>query len=31
MVYVDVHNLKILGIKDLATVSGWGTVPTPVL
>jgi protein-S-isoprenylcysteine O-methyltransferase Ste14 len=27
---VDVHNLKILEIKDLAPGSGWGTVPTPV-
>jgi protein-S-isoprenylcysteine O-methyltransferase Ste14 len=30
MVDVDVHNLKILEVKDLAPGSGWGTVPTPV-
>lgn len=30
MADVDVHNLKILEIKDLAPGSGWGTVPTPV-
>ena len=30
MVYIDVHNLKLLDIKDLPHGSGWGTVPTPV-
>jgi protein-S-isoprenylcysteine O-methyltransferase Ste14 len=27
---VDVHNLRLLEIKDLASGSGWGSVPTPV-
>lgn len=30
MVDVDVHNLKLIDIKDLPHGSGWGTVPTPV-
>jgi hypothetical protein len=30
MADVDVHDLKLLEIKDLAPGSGWGTVPTPV-
>ena len=30
MVDIDVHNLKLLDIKDLPHGSGWGTVPTPV-
>jgi protein-S-isoprenylcysteine O-methyltransferase Ste14 len=30
MVNVDVHNLKLIDIKDLPHGSGWGTVPTPV-
>ena len=30
MVDVEVHNLKLLDIKDLPHGSGWGTVPTPV-
>ncbi len=30
MADVEVHNLRILEIKDLAPGSGWGTVPTPV-
>ena len=30
MVDVDVHNLKLLDIKELPHGSGWGTVPTPV-
>jgi protein-S-isoprenylcysteine O-methyltransferase Ste14 len=30
MADVDVHNLKLIGVKDLPHGSGWGTVPTPV-
>ncbi len=30
MADVDVHNLRLLEVKDLAHGSGWGTVPTPV-
>jgi len=30
MVDVDVHNLRVVEIKDLPRGSGWGTVPTPV-
>ncbi len=30
MADVDVHNLKLIEIKDLPHGSGWGTVPTPV-
>ena len=30
MLDVDVHNMKLLEIKDLPRNSGWGTVPTPV-
>ncbi len=30
MVDVDVHNLRILDVKDLGRGSGWGPVPTPV-
>ncbi len=30
MVDVDVHNLKLIDVKDLPHGSGWGTVPTPV-
>ncbi len=30
MVDVDVHNMKLLEVKDLPHGSGWGTVPTPV-
>jgi len=30
MVDVEVHNFKLLEIKDLPHGSGWGTVPTPV-
>jgi hypothetical protein len=30
MVDVDVHNMRLVGIKDLPHGSGWGTVPTPV-
>ncbi len=30
MVNVDVHNLKLIDVKDLSHGSGWGTVPTPV-
>jgi len=30
MVDVDVHNARLLDIKDLSHGSGWGTVPTPV-
>lgn len=29
MVDVDVHNLKLIDVKDLPHGSGWGTVPTP--
>jgi protein-S-isoprenylcysteine O-methyltransferase Ste14 len=29
MVDVDVHNMKLIDIKDLPHGSGWGTVPTP--
>ena len=29
MVDVDVHNARLLDIKDLSHGSGWGTVPTP--
>ncbi len=30
MVDVEVHDLRLLDIKDLSHGSGWGTVPTPV-
>jgi protein-S-isoprenylcysteine O-methyltransferase Ste14 len=30
MVDVNVHNMQLLDVKDLAHGSGWGTVPTPV-
>ena len=30
MVDVEVHNMKLLDVKDLQHGSGWGTVPTPV-
>ena len=30
MVDVEVHNMKLLDVKDLPHGSGWGTVPTPV-
>jgi hypothetical protein len=30
MVDVDVHNMRIIEIKELPHGSGWGTVPTPV-
>jgi protein-S-isoprenylcysteine O-methyltransferase Ste14 len=30
MMDVDIHNLRILGVKELAHGSGWGTVPTPM-
>ncbi len=30
MVDVDVHNMRLVEIKDLPHGSGWGTVPTPV-
>jgi hypothetical protein len=30
MIDVDVHNLRIIGAKELCHDSGWGTVPTPV-
>jgi protein-S-isoprenylcysteine O-methyltransferase Ste14 len=30
MVDVDVHNMQLLDVKDLAHGSGWGTVPTPI-
>jgi protein-S-isoprenylcysteine O-methyltransferase Ste14 len=30
MVDVEVHNMSLLEIRDLAHGSGWGTVPTPV-
>jgi protein-S-isoprenylcysteine O-methyltransferase Ste14 len=30
MVDVDVHELRVLEIKELSHGSGWGTVPTPV-
>jgi len=30
MVDVEVHNMQLLEVKDLAHGSGWGTVPTPV-
>ena len=30
MADVDVHNLRLLDIKDLAPGSGWGRVPTPM-
>jgi hypothetical protein len=30
MVDVEVHDLKLLDIKELPHGSGWGTVPTPV-
>ncbi|MEJ2695979.1 MAG: isoprenylcysteine carboxylmethyltransferase family protein [Candidatus Sulfobium sp.] len=29
MVDVDIHNLKLIDVKDLPHGSGWGTVPTP--
>lgn len=30
MVDVDVHDLRLLDVKELSHGSGWGTVPTPV-
>jgi protein-S-isoprenylcysteine O-methyltransferase Ste14 len=30
MVDVDVHNLRVLEVKELAHGSGWGSVPTPI-
>src|SRR5574340_893075 len=30
MVDVELHNLRLVDVKDLSHVSGWGTVPTPV-
>ncbi len=30
MVDVDVHNLRIIEVKELSHGSGWGSVPTPV-
>lgn len=30
MVDVDVHMIRLIGVKDLAHGSGWGTVPTPL-
>ena len=30
MVDVDVHNMQLIEVRDLAHGSGWGTVPTPV-
>jgi protein-S-isoprenylcysteine O-methyltransferase Ste14 len=30
MVDVDVHNMKLMDVRDLAHGSGWGTVPTPM-
>jgi protein-S-isoprenylcysteine O-methyltransferase Ste14 len=30
MADVDIHNLQLLEVKDLAHGSGWGTVPTPM-
>jgi hypothetical protein len=30
MVDMDVHNLPIIGTKELSHGCGWGTVPTPV-
>ncbi len=30
MADVEVHNMKLLDVKDLPHGSGWGTVPTPV-
>jgi protein-S-isoprenylcysteine O-methyltransferase Ste14 len=30
LVDVDVHNMKLMEVEDLAHGSGWGTVPTPV-
>jgi protein-S-isoprenylcysteine O-methyltransferase Ste14 len=30
MVDVEVHNMQLLDVKDLAHGSGWGAVPTPV-
>jgi hypothetical protein len=30
MIDVDVHNARLLDIKELSHGSGWGTVPTPV-
>jgi hypothetical protein len=30
MVDVDIHNLRLLDVKDLPRGSGWGTVPTPM-
>jgi protein-S-isoprenylcysteine O-methyltransferase Ste14 len=30
MVDVELHNMKLLDVKDLPHGSGWGTVPTPV-
>jgi protein-S-isoprenylcysteine O-methyltransferase Ste14 len=30
MIDVDVHDLRVLAVKDLAHGSGWGSVPTPM-
>jgi len=30
MLDIEVHGLKVLDVKDLPEVTGWGTVPTPV-
>ena len=30
MIDIDVHNLTLLEVKELAQGSGWGTVPTPM-
>jgi protein-S-isoprenylcysteine O-methyltransferase Ste14 len=30
MVDVDIHNMRLVEVKDLPHGSGWGTVPTPV-
>jgi protein-S-isoprenylcysteine O-methyltransferase Ste14 len=30
MIDVDVHNLRVLEVKELAHGSGWGSVPTPI-
>jgi hypothetical protein len=29
MADVEIHNLELLGVRDLPTVTGWGWVPTP--
>lgn len=30
MADIDIHNLKILDLKELEAETGWGTVPTPI-